>query len=38
MTQKMTIRTYPTAFKVAAIKRIEAGEAVLHVSRELGLR
>ena len=37
MTQKMTIRTYPTAFKVAAIKRIEAGEAVLHVSRELGV-
>ena len=37
MTQKMTIKTYPTAFKVAAIRRIEAGEAVLHVSRELGV-
>jgi transposase len=35
MTQKMTIKTYPTAFKVAAIRRIEAGEAVLHVSRDL---
>ena len=37
MTQKMTIKTYPTAFKVAAICRIEAGEAVLHVSRDLGV-
>lgn len=37
MTQKMTIKTYPTAFKVAAIRSIEAGEAVLHVSRELGV-
>ena len=37
MTQKMTIKTYPTAFKVAAIHRIEAGEAVLHVSRDLGV-
>ena len=37
MTQKMTIKTYPTAFKVAAIRRIEAGEAVLHVSRDLGV-
>ena len=33
----MTIKTYPTAFKVSAIKRIEAGEAVLHVSRDLGV-
>ena len=37
MTQKMTIKTYPTAFKVAAIGRIEAGEAVLQVSRDLGV-
>ena len=37
MTQKMTIKTYPTAFKVAAIRRIESGEAVLHVARELGV-
>ena len=37
MTQKITIRTYPTAFKVAAIRRIETGEAVLHVARELGV-
>jgi hypothetical protein len=29
MTQKMTIKTYPTAFKVAAIRRIEAGDARL---------
>jgi transposase len=37
MTQKTAIKTYPTAFKVAAIRRIEASEAVLHVSRELGV-
>ena len=37
MTQKMTIKTYPTAFKVAAIRRIEAGEAVLHVAQDLGV-
>ena len=37
MTQKTTIRTYPTAFKVAAIRRLEVGEAVLHVARELGV-
>ena len=37
MTHKITIKTYPTAFKVAAIGRIEAGEAVLHVSRDLGV-
>ena len=37
MTQRMMIKTYPTAFKVAAINRIEAGEAVLHVSRDLGV-
>lgn len=33
----MTIKTYPTAFKVAAIRRIEAGDAVLHVAREIGI-
>ena len=37
MTQKMTIKTYPTVFKVAAIRRIEAGEAVLHVAGDLGI-
>ena len=37
MPQKMTIKTYPTAFKVSAIRRIEAGEAVLHVAKELGV-
>ena len=29
MTARMTFRTFPTAFKLAAIKRLEAGEAVL---------
>jgi hypothetical protein len=26
MTDRMTFRTFPTAFKLAAIKRLEAGE------------
>src|SRR5471032_1265629 len=33
----MTFRTFPTAFKMAAIKRLEAGEAVLPLARELGV-
>jgi transposase len=33
----MTFRTFPTAFKLAAIKRLEAGEAVLPLARELGV-
>ena len=37
MTDKMTCRTFPTAFKVAAIKRLMAGEAVLPLARELGI-
>jgi transposase len=37
MTGRMTFRTFPTAFKLAAIKRLEAGEAVLPLARELGV-
>jgi transposase-like protein len=37
MTAKMTFRVFPTAFKLAAIKRLEAGEAVLPLARELGV-
>jgi transposase len=37
MTDKMTCRTFPTAFKLAAIKRLLAGEAVLPLARELGV-
>jgi transposase len=37
MTERRTLRTYPTAFKIAAIKRLEAGEAVLPLARELGV-
>ena len=33
----MTFRSFPTAFKLAAIKRLEAGEAVLPLARELGV-
>jgi hypothetical protein len=35
MTDKMTSRTFPAAFKMAAIKRLEAGEAVLPLARGL---
>src|ERR1700719_1130599 len=37
MTDRMRFRTFPTAFKMAAIKRLEAGEAVLPLARELGV-
>ena len=37
MADKMTCRTFPTAFKLAAIKRLKAGEAVLPLARELGV-
>jgi transposase len=37
MADKMTCRTFPTAFKLAAIKRLMAGEAVLPLARELGV-
>jgi transposase-like protein len=33
----MTFRTFPTAFKMAAIKRLEAGESVLPLARKLGV-
>ncbi|WP_354126607.1 transposase [Bradyrhizobium sp. RT9b] len=33
----MTCRTFPTAFKLAAIKRLKAGKAVLPLARELGV-
>src|SRR3981189_3064416 len=35
MTGRMTFRSFPTAFKLAAIRRLEAGEAVLPLAREL---
>jgi Prokaryotic glutathione synthetase, ATP-grasp domain len=37
MTDRMTFRTFLTTFKLAAIKRPEAGEAVLPLARERGL-
>jgi transposase len=37
MAAKMTCRTFPTAFKLSAIKRLKAGEAVLPLARELGV-
>jgi transposase len=37
MTDKMKCRTFPTAFKLAAIKRLKAGEAVLPLARKLGV-
>jgi len=36
MTDKMAIRTFPTAYKLKAIKRAEGGEGVLPVARKLG--
>jgi transposase-like protein len=37
MTDRTAIRSFPTAFKMAAIKRLEAGEAVLPLARKLGV-
>jgi transposase len=37
MPDKMTFRTFPTAFKLAAIRRLEAGEALLPLARKLGV-
>src|SRR5437764_9543569 len=37
MPDRMTFRTFPTAFKLAAIKRLAAGAAVLPLARELGV-
>jgi hypothetical protein len=37
MTDKMAVRTFPTAYKLKAIKRAEGGEGVLPVARKLGI-
>ena len=37
MTDKVKLKTFPMAFKLAAIKRLEAGEAVLPLARKLGV-
>lgn len=37
MTDNMAIRTFPTAYKLKAIKRAEGGEGVLPVARKLGI-
>jgi transposase len=37
MTEKVKSRAFPTAFKLAAIKRLEAGDAVLPLARKLGV-
>jgi len=37
MADKVKFRAFPTAFKLAAIKRLEAGEAVLLLARKLGV-
>ena len=37
MTDKMAIRTFPTSYKLKAIKRAEGGEGVLPVARKLGI-
>ena len=37
MTTKQPNRSFPTAFKMAAIKRLEAGKGVLPLARELGV-
>jgi transposase len=37
MTDKVKFKAFPTAFKLAAIKRLEAGEAVLPLARKLGI-
>ena len=37
MADKVKFKAFPTAFKLAAIKRLEAGEAVLPLARKLGV-
>src|ERR1700684_4093720 len=37
MTDRVKLKAFPTAFKLAAIKRLEAGEAVLPLARKLGV-
>lgn len=37
MADKVKLKSFPTAFKLAAIKRLEAGEAVLPLARKPGV-
>ena len=37
MSDKLQFRTFSTVFKIAAVERVEAGEAVLPMARELGI-
>ena len=37
MSDKLQFRTFSSAFKIAAVERVEAGEAVLPMARELGI-
>ncbi len=37
MSEKLQFRTFSTTFKIAAVERVEAGEAVLPMARELGV-
>src|ERR1700731_4683156 len=37
MTDKVKFKAFPTAFKLAAIKRLEAGEGGLPLARKLGV-
>ena len=37
MSEKLQFRTFSTTFKIAAVERVEAGEAVLPMARELGI-
>jgi transposase len=37
MADKVKFKAFPTAFKLAAIKRLETGEAVLPLARKLGV-
>jgi hypothetical protein len=37
MADKVKFKAFPTAFKLAAIKRLEAGEVVLPLARKLGV-
>jgi transposase len=37
MADKVKFKAFPTAFKLAAIKRLEAGEAVSPLARKLGV-
>ncbi len=37
MSDKLQFRTFSSAFKIAAVERVEAGGAVLPMARELGV-